>query len=103
MVEVLALPTVQNGTMTESHYVACFVRVDLKVAGEPASDLYDAIGEELQDGIQDFLLNRQARLDLDFMTCRVLGPLSTDDLVLRDDPDSSMFEPLLEYLEHGPA
>jgi hypothetical protein len=89
--------------MTETHFVSCFVRVDLKVTGEPASDLYDEIGEELQDGIQEFLLTGQTKLDLNFMTCRVLGPLSTDDLELRDDPDSSLFEPLLEYLEHGPA
>lgn len=97
------LTVVQHGPMSESHLVACFVRVDLEVVGEPSSDLYDEVGDALQDGIQDFLLDRQTRFGLDFMTCRVLGPLSGEDLVVRDDVESSLFEPLLEYLESGPA
>src|SRR6478609_136513 len=86
-----------------THRVAVFVRVDVEVEGDPSPDLYDEIGDVLQDGIEDFLLADGSKLDLKFTTARVLGPLSEEDVRQLDAPDGTSFEPLLEYLESAPG
>src|SRR3712207_595575 len=69
---------------TRGHTVACFVRVDVGLPGGPSSEAYDPISNRLQDLLQEAILQRAdggQPIDLQAMTCLVLGPLDEADTI----------------------
>ena len=83
--------------MKASHKLACFIRIDLAVAGTPSESLYDDIAERLQDLIQEALLAKPRRYELEGMTCRIAGPLEHAD-GLANGEIGQEFEPLIAIL-----
>jgi len=83
--------------VTTSHKIACFVRVDLELSGEPSMELYADVAERLQDLIQQALLAEPRRYELEGMTCRIAGPLDRADELAHGEVGQE-FEPLLAVL-----
>lgn len=79
--------------MTEGHVAACFIRVDVRVDGAATQEAYDALSERLQDSLQEAILapaDDDDAIDLQGMTCLVLGPI----------PDDETMENVLEHEEN---
>jgi len=96
--------TVTSG-LTESHTVACFVRVDIKLDTEPSPGAYDAISERLQNLVQEALLepaDRGAQILLLGMTCLVLGPVPVVEAIHAKYEHKNNFAPVAEWLHSPP-
>lgn len=80
--------------------VACFLRVDLEVSGQPSGDLYDVISDKLQDLLMDGLEGPSAPVTfLRASTCRVLGPLADEDELANNVEPGTEFDILIGHLE----
>ena len=88
--------------MDETRSVACFLRVDLAVAGAHDPARYAALSERLQDLLQDAVLepdDGEPPLDLENMTCVVVGPLEDDESLGEAETHEEAFAPLLDLLD----
>jgi hypothetical protein len=96
-VPISVAPTEHDGhavPVSETHKIACFVRVDLVIQGRPSTDLYDEVSERVQDLLLEALLSPQSAYDPLGMTCRMAGPLGdADELGMGEVGDE--FGPLL--------
>lgn len=83
--------------------VACFVRVDLGLAGRHDEDAYDSLSERLQNLLEEALLSQdQGEIDLRHMTCLVLGPLQPPETMDAAVFPKENFEPLVEWYASQP-
>jgi hypothetical protein len=88
--------------VSETHKIACFVRVDLVIPGRPSTDLYDEVSERVLDVLQQALLSPQSEYDPLGMTCRIAGPLDDADELGRGEVGDE-FGPLLSVLSDDQA
>jgi hypothetical protein len=95
---------VEMTPVVEPRTVGCFIRVDISVPGEHSPAVYDALSERLQDLLQEAIVEQAdggPELDLQAMTCVVLGPLRTDECIGETFPPVGHFRPVVEWLASG--
>lgn len=88
--------------MTNTHTAACFIRVDVIVADEASRDAYKALSERLQDLLQEVVLapaKDGEAIDLQGMTCLVLGPIPEAETIDMGEDFPDFFAPVGEWLE----
>lgn len=87
----------------KTHAVACFLRVDVGLPGAPGQDAYDAISNRLQNLLQEAILEPAdggPPIDLQAMTCLVLGPLDEADTINAAVEYEDNFAPVAEWLSY---
>jgi hypothetical protein len=87
-----------------SRTVGCFIRVDVGVPGEHTSDAYEALSQRLQHLLQEAILERAdggPEMDLQSMSCLVLGPLGADETIAETLSAEEHFQPVAEWLSTG--
>ena len=86
------------------HTAACFIRVDIRVNGTSSGEVYDALSERLQDLLQEAVLapaDGGAEMDLEGMTCLVLGPVSDDETIEANREYADNFAPVAKWLKYA--
>jgi hypothetical protein len=87
----------------KTHAVACFLRIDVELSGEPGREAYDTISNRIQDLLQEAILERAdggPPIDLQAMTCLVLGPLEEADTINAAVEYEDNFAPVAQWLSY---